>query len=378
MRMASISRHWSKLLDELSRLLGEALEKTPMKFDERQAVPLRITAITVKRGDFRVDIPLQPESDPFDMSDIMELEEPEEWTEAALLRFAEWFGYQIEPNPDSTLGFSVTSPSGKRLGGFVARRIIDAWQANPNPAPGAAKGKKGKSSGGGSKGGGAKKAAKTPEQKEAEKAAKEAMKLEEAKAKAEEALADIDSADMELRSKGKLAAKDIQGFVDDAKAKIAQAKDAKEVRAILKEMRRNIALYKKEATKPPAPDVQLKQTKSKLKDNLPSAKTLAGTKYDESEIQGIIDKHSKLIDSASSPEEARQAVKEMRREISEYKVDKAREQADARKKKQQAKQAAKERTAAAKAAGQIDVVVPEPVTASEWADWFARRVYMTP
>lgn len=98
-----------------------------------------------------------------DIFDTSEFSEPDiEWSDARLLAFAEWFGYNIEPNPDSTLGYSVTSPSGKRLGGFVAKRIIAAYQKNPDAKKDGAKppkaGGKGKSGGGGSggKGGGAK------------------------------------------------------------------------------------------------------------------------------------------------------------------------------------------------------------------------------
>ena len=353
---------------------------------------------------------IDDDEEAYDMSELIEDEDMDEWTAERLLAFAEWFGYIIEPNPESSLGFSVTSPSGKRLGGFVASRIIAGWQSNPNPEAGGGPGKKGKKKAGG-KGGGAKKAAKSPEEKAAEREAKAqgaamkkeqtaALKLEESKSKAAESLMDIDPADMALRSKGKMSAKDLESFKAKAASLIANAKDPKEIAAILRQMKRDISTYKREATKPPTLEQALSDTKAKLKDNLPSAKVLAGTKFDEHEIQGLIDQYSKGIANAGTAKEAQYAVKEMKKAIAEYKVGKAKAEAVAKKAAADAKKAQAAQTKALKGQSQVlkatpaqdvymataqpvkpapasgdigvnsQVLKKEPVTASEWAEYY--------
>lgn len=295
------------------------------------------------------------EEDDFDVSSIIELETPE-WEADRLLSFVEWLGYTITESPTAASGYSVVGPDGRHLGGYIANSIIAAWQANPE----------GKKSGG-KKSGGAKKStakapAKTPEQKAAEKAQKEAESLNSAQTEAQRAIALIQPDVLEAKSKGKIDAKDIQTFLDAAQSKLSNAKDPKEVRSIIREMKDQITLYKNEATKPPPADQQLRDTILKLKQNLPDATVLAGTKFDESKIQGVIDSYTKQLESASSPDAAKAALKDMRTAITEEKL--AQTKAKAEEAKAQKLATVKPPKAPKKASER---------TAEEWADWYASR-----
>lgn len=314
-------------------------------------VPLHFNALTIKCGEMRTELPFLGDDDAvFDMNEVMEFEELD-WTEERLQRFAEWMGYTIEPNPEAASGFSVVSPSGRRLGGYIANQIVEAWQKNPDGVQ--VKGKGGKKAGG-KKGGGGKGAAKTPEQKAAEKAAKDAEKLMGAQAKAAEAFDAIIPEELERKSKGKISAEAIKGFMDAARSKVDGAADAKAVAEAVRKMKLEIAKYKREATMPPPLDQQLADTKQKLKANLPSATRLAGTTYDEFEIDKIIQEHTKMIDTAADAEEAKTALKDMRNAIADYKLAEQKAKKDAKK--------AKAATALPKAA--------QPKTASEWAAFY--------
>ena len=328
----------------------------PLEYSEKpnpaplHSIPLRFDAVTIKHGQMRILLPLSgDDSGLYDLSDLSQLED--DWTAERLRRFAEWMGYSIEPNPESELGFSVLSPSGKPLGGFVARRVVEAWQKNPDLAPG--EGKAGKKKG---KGGGGSKS--SPEAK----AAAAAEKLATAQQRAAESIEAIDPDTLEIKSKGKISSSTIKGFIAAAQAKIASATDSKTVSSALREMRLEIARYKREATKPPSLDAQLADTKQKLKANLPSATRLAGTAYDEHEIQKLIDAHTADLDSAESPEAAREAIKRLRNAVTDYKL---------------AEQKAKRDAAAAKKAGALKSG-NVPRTASEWAQWYGEQFDLEP
>lgn len=260
--------------------------------------------------------------------DAIPLAIPSPETSGAVVNmFAEWFGYQIEPKEDSVLGFKVTSPSGKVLGGAVARRIIDASQKTPDPGSSGgkdAKGKKGKGGGGG----GAK--GKDP----ALEAQKKAEKLTASKERAAERVAGIDIDAIVERYKGKVSEETLNSIVDQMKAEIDAAADPKAVTAALKKGNKAIADYKREATKPPPAAKKLEMKKEAAIDALPSVKQLAGanSKLDEG-ISSIRDDYVTKIARATSEEEVARLQKEMRQEVAEFKIDTARAEKQAKAKK---------------------------------------------
>lgn len=260
--------------------------------------------------------------------DAIPLAIPSPETSGAVVNmFAEWFGYQIEPKEDSVLGFKVTSPSGKVLGGAVARRIIDASQKTPDPGSSGgkdAKGKKGKGGGGG----GAK--GKDP----ALEAQKKAEKLTASKERAAERVAGIDIDAMVERYKGKVSEETLNSIVEQMKAEIDAATDPKAVAAALKKGNKAVADYKREATKPPPVAKKLEMKKEAAIDALPSVKQLAGanSKLDEG-ISSIRDDYATKLARATSEEEVARLQKEMRQEVAEFKIDTARAEKQAKAKK---------------------------------------------
>lgn len=271
-----------------------------------KSVPIEFDSIEVRYGDeYRVVLPfgepLEDEDEAFDMSEVNDVPD---WQAETAWQFMEWFGYTIEPNPNSSLGHTVTSPSGKRLGGFVAKRIIEASQKTPDTGGGG----KGKGKSKGKKGGGSKKAAVDP-----------ITAMAEAKGKAEEAIGKIDAIGIEDKSKGVLKAADIQSFVDEAKAKLANITDPKEAAKIITAMKKQIAAYKNELMPKPTAEVARALAVKKIKDALPSPEELAGDKFDPAAIKAITDKYD--VGGARSPEKAREVIKEMRAEIAAYKKD---------------------------------------------------------
>lgn len=289
------------------------------------------------------------EDELYDMSETCSV--PLDWEDERLLRFADYFGYTIEPNP-KTGGMIVISPSGKHLGGWAAQKIIDASQRQ-GEGPKAAKV------------GGLLKAPKAAGGKKASTAKTSEQKLSESQAKGTEAIAKIDTRGMEDRSKGKLKAADMDAIVSAGKKALADAKSPEEARKAVSEMKTQLASYKKEMTKPPGIDVQTADTVRKLKDNLPNATVLAGVSYDPSKIQDIINKHTKAMDGASTPTEAQAEVKAMRLEVLQYKVQAAKDKAADKAAKAEA---VKQATAATKAAKSPKLGMLK--MASEWASYY--------
>lgn len=240
-----------------------------------------------------------------------------DWEDKRLLRFAEWFGYNIEPNDDSTLGFSVTSPGGKKLGGFVAKRVIEAWQKNPDSK---AVGKDGKAKGGGKggaaggKGGGKGKAASG-----GKGTAKATVDPAEAKNKALAGLDETDPHDLEERSNGKLNADDVSVILSRGRQRLEAATDPKEIASIVKETKAELAAYKKERTKPPTRDERLIQTKAKIVKAFPRVVNVSGPNFDAGEAGDILSKYKGKIESAGSEEEAHTLMTQMRQEIRDRK-----------------------------------------------------------
>lgn len=244
---------------------------------------------------------------------------PLDWREETALQFAEWFGYDISPNPESTLGFRVTAPSGKVLGGFVAKNIIEAYNKNPTgeavstKISGANPG--GKKAAAGAKGGGGKAAgaAKAPAKPKKDPA----VVLQEAKDKASESILGLDVSTMVDKSKGKLDGQTLNSFVDAAKAVIANSTDPAEVRKALSDMRKNISRYKSEMLKPPTKDQILDATKTKLKESFPTLDKLGVT--DVKKYQALLSASKAELDSATSPEAAKEVVKKLKAQVSEMK-----------------------------------------------------------
>jgi hypothetical protein len=274
------------------------------------------------------------------------------------LEFAEWFGYTIEPNPDSVLGFRVTSPSGKVLGGTVAAQIISAWQKNPNPSVG---GKGKKKSGGGGK-------AAAPKKTPAEKARESAQESIEA--------FEIELERSDASPEEKAA---IQDFIDKARSDIEDSENPIEIKQIVKELKDNIATYKKEKSKEAQLDAKLAKTKETLIQNLPSANVLAGTKYNPTDIQKIIDDYRQEIAGAGSLDEAKAALAAMKRDIAEYKVARDRELATARQQEKAERLAQRAAAKAAAGAGKTRNAAKAAVAASEqmpqtleeWIEYYA-------
>lgn len=287
------------------------------------------------------------------------VDELREFRFSPALEFAEWFGYTIEPNPDSVLGFRVVSPSGKVLGGSVAAQIIAAWQKNPNPSAGGKGKTKGKSGSG--------KAA-APKKTPAEKARESAQES-------------IEALEIELeRSNASPEEKAaIQDFIDKARAEIEGTENPIEIKQIVKELKANIATYKKEKSKEAQLDAKLAKTKETLIQNLPSANVLAGTKYNPADIQRIIDDYRKEIAGAASLDEAKAALAAMKRDIAEYKVARDRELAAARQREkaervaQRAVAKAAAGTGKARSAAKASVIANErlPQTLEEWIEYYA-------
>lgn len=296
-------------------------------------------AATVPRPlEFLEDIDLD-DDDPWGFAEVLD---DEDWTVTRLLAFAEWFGYTITEAPESTSGYSVTSPSGTKLGGFIANTIIKGWKANPEGKlkPAAQKKKAG---------GGGKAAAKSPEEKKAEAEAKKQAKAAEQKASADEAaertLRGILPDAMEASSKGQVQSATVKGMVDSARDALQKAKDATEVKRIMADLKTNIAIYKTEATKTPPVGQQLRSTINTMVAKLPDPRVLAGTSYDATAIGGVVDAYRQRIQSATSQAEAQRLVQELRNAVSLEKVSQAKAKAAAR--------AAKK-------------------SAEEWADWYLR------
>jgi hypothetical protein len=229
-----------------------------------------------------------------------------DWQEDVLLRFAEWFGYQIDPNPESVLGFRVVAPSGNTLGGFVARQIIEAYKKNPTAQKGAGVGGKAKTGKGKAGGGGAaKKAGKTPEQA-----------LAETIGKAVEGIDDMDIDTMAYRSKGKLDIEVLGMLADGAKAALAQAKDPGEVKDILKRLKKDISAYKYEMTKGPSDDEKTAMAIQKMQKALPDPGDLGG---DVGKMEAIVKGANTALGTARTPEEAKEIVAKMRKDIAAQK-----------------------------------------------------------
>ena len=282
---------------------------------EERTVPLEFGAIEVRYGDeYRVELPfgLPAEEDDDEAFDMSEVNDIPDWTAETAWQFMEWFGYTIEPDGNSSLGYAVTSPSGKRLGGFVAKQIIDASMKTPDTGAG---GKGGKKKGKGGSGG--KKAAVDP-----------VTALAEAKGKAEEAIGKVDAIGMEDKSGGVLKADDIQKFVDAAKEKLQGVTDPKEAAKIITAMKKEIANYKNELMPKPTAQVAREQAVSKIAKALPSVNELAGDKFDPAAIKSITDKYD--IAGARSPEKARELVKQMRTEVADYKKQATAQKAQAK------------------------------------------------
>lgn len=282
---------------------------------EERTVPLEFDAIEVRYGDeYRVALPfgLPAEEDDDEAFDMSEVNDIPDWTAETAWQFMEWFGYTIEPDGNSSLGYAVTSPSGKRLGGFVAKQIIDASMKTPDTGQG---GKGGKKKGKGGSGG--KKAAVDP-----------VTALAEAKGKAEEAIGKVDAIGMEDKSGGVLKADDIQKFVDAAKEKLQGVTDPKEAAKIITAMKKEIANYKNELMPKPTAQVAREQAVSKIAKALPSVNELAGDKFDPAAIKSITDKYD--IAGARSPEKARELVKQMRTEVADYKKQATAQKAQAK------------------------------------------------
>lgn len=265
---------------------------------------------------------------------------PLDWTEARLLRFADYFGYAIEPNSESALGYSVTNAQGQRLGGFVARSIIDGYLKSPEGKAGPGAGPGGKKKGGG-------------------KGGNPALKRQEAIAAAKNALDLVLPDVLEARSKGKVDAAAVEQLKQQALTTIDGATDAKAVRAALQSFRKQLNIYKQEATKPPPADQQLRDTISKAMDALPNATLLAGTKYDEQRIQGALDAGRSRLAAARTPGEVLEATRQLRLGIQLEKLaqDKERIAKGPKKASETARSGAL------------------PRTASEWAEYYTRLYF---
>ncbi len=261
-----------------------------------------------------------------------EFEEPDEQHSEI---YEEWFGYNIEPNPESELGYSVTSPSGKKLGGAVARRVIEASQKTADTGKRGKGSKATKGAKAGGKGGGGKDPA-LEEQKKAEKLAsskeRAAERLEALEERIESA---VD------RYGDRLDSATMQRIVDEMRAEIEAAADPKEIAKALKKGSKQLADYQREATKPPPAVQKLEMRKQAALDALPSVKQLAGTDAAlEDGLRGIDAEYRQRMRNATSDTELAALQRDMRRAVSEFKIDAAR--ANAAERKRQRPQSARE------------------------------------
>jgi hypothetical protein len=229
---------------------------------------------------------------------------------ANLLSFAEFMGYTIDTNAKAASGYSVTSPSGQRLSGFVANGIIKGFLSGKAPHVSVSAPKKGSS-------------AKSPEQKAADKAAADEQKRATAVDTATKALARVLPDMLEARSKGKVSAATVDKLKAQCAQAVAQATDAKGVRDALQNFRDALSAYKAEMTKPLSGDAALRASISKVLGSLPNATVLAGTKYNPQGIQQVIDKGKTAILSATTPAAAQAALKDLRQQVALEKLAQA-------------------------------------------------------
>lgn len=299
-----------------------------------------------------------------DIFDTSEFSQPDiEWDDVRLLTFAEWFGYNIEPNPNSTLGYSVTSPSGKKLGGFVAKRIIAAFQKNPEGKKDGAKppkaggtSAKGKSGGGsGGAGGGAKKSGGTAGKSSAGGGSKAAgtggdgaaekpksTRTVNKRLEANQATVDMigrldDAAREEFWKANASLAKDLaaQGFTVEEDGSVFVRPDGVGMVApgfnrwlsqqgITSHLTPEEKAVAKVAKKEADAVKKLADTKTRAADSI-AAVNPAGMeestkgKVKSGEVQAIIDRHKGDIEGATDPKAVAAAVKAMKDEIAAYK-----------------------------------------------------------